>query len=109
MNAFLRLQGCRLGSSLDHLVILPGVQHSSLRIVVPLQVEYVLQLLLHCPISHRAQYLNPVVDIPGHQVRRAQQILGLTPIVENINTGVLEIPVNNADRFNVVRYSLDAR
>ena len=96
MNAFLRLQGCRLGSSLDHLVILPGVQHSSLRIVVPLQVEYVLQLLLHCLISHRAQYLNPVVDIPGHQVRRAQQILGLTPIVEDINAGVLEIPVNNA-------------
>ena len=109
MNASLRLKGCCVGSSLNHLVILLGVQHSSLRIVLPLQVEYVLQLLLHCLISHRAQYLNPVVDIPGHQVRRAQQILGLTPIVEDINAGVFEIPVNNADRLNVVRYSLDAR
>ena len=42
MNALLCLQGYCLGSSLDNLVILLGIEYACLRIVVPLQIKYVL-------------------------------------------------------------------
>ena len=42
MDAFLRLQKCRFGSSLHHLVILLGIEKACLSVVVPLQIEYVL-------------------------------------------------------------------
>ena len=42
MNAFLRLQGCCFGNSLDHLVILLGIEYACLLIVMPLQIQYVL-------------------------------------------------------------------
>jgi len=44
------------------------VEHSRFDIVLPLLVEDILQLLLHCRVFDRTEHLYPVINIPRHKI-----------------------------------------
>ena len=89
MDRFLCLQHGRGLASITQGIRLVFIQHSGFGVVMPLLVENVLQLILYRRVPYGAQHFHAIVDIASHQVRRPQQILGLSPVVENIHPGML--------------------
>ena len=105
MDRLLRLQhGGRL-ASLSQCIRLVFIQHSGFGVVMPLLIENVLQLVLYRRVPDGAQHFHAVVDVTSHQVRRPQQILRLSAVVEDIHPGVLKVSIDNTDRLDVVRHA----
>ena len=84
------------------MIILLAINHPGLDVVLPLLIKHILQLLLHCRVFDRTEHLDPIIDIPRHQICRAKEILGLSSVMENIDPRVLKIAINNTDRLDVL-------
>ena len=76
---------------------------------MPLDIEHGLHQFLRGRVAHRAQHLDAVVQIAGHQIRRADVVLGRAGVVEDVHARVLQIPIDNADRLDPLRDALHAR
>ena len=68
-----------------------------------MQVQKIAQLVLDGRVKDGAGDLHPTAKIPGHQVRRRDEILRVRPPAKDVDSGVLQIPPDDAGDLNVLR------
>ena len=68
-----------------------------------MQVQKIAQLVLDGLVKDGTGDLHPAAEVPGHQVRRRDEILRVRPPAKDVNSGVLQIPPDDAGDLNVLR------
>ena len=85
------------------------VDHPGFFIIIPLLIERGLDDVLRVGVKNGANYLYTVINIPGHQVSGANKVLWISTIMKHVDARVLQVPINNTDRFDVFGNPLHAR
>ena len=68
-----------------------------------MQVQKIAQLVLDGLVKDGTGDLHPAAEVPGHQVRRRDEILRVRPPAKDVDSGVLQIPPDDAGDLNVLR------
>ena len=68
-----------------------------------MQVQKIAQLVLDGRVKDGAGDLHPAAEVPGHQVRRRDEILRVRPPAKDVDSGVLQIPPDDAGDLDVLR------
>ena len=85
-----------------------GTEEAGLPVVSQLTVQHPLQLLPHLPVVDRTGDLHPPFQVPGHQVGGGQVHLGVRPLAEAVDAGVLQEPPHDAGHVDALRLPLHA-
>ena len=102
MYRFLRAYARTFVTRFHHTIGLILIQHARFHIVMPLLIENVLNHRLGVLIENRADYLNSIIQVARHKIRRTDKIARLPSIIKYIDAWMLKVSVDDTDRLNVL-------
>ena len=102
LDSDLRTQPRRMGSVVQELIGKIRIEDTRLRIVPPLQIHVMTELLLDGGIIDRTHHLDPAVEVSRQEIRRGDESLWISAIMKDENPGVLQQSINDPDGADVL-------